>query len=113
MKRADGLICLFDEGTDRKVLRTVLLAFAAADALRGKRCALSHRDCLKIFSSSGLFALGVHLIIAAEESGNIHSLGAGHAITAFGAEHSDLFPDLLPNGIDQGKILFRQTVRLC
>ena len=91
------------------MLRTVLLTFAAAHTLRRTRRILAERRTLQIIPAAGLFSFGVHRIVAAECSGDIHAARARHAVTAAGASHLDVLCDLLPHRFHQRAVRLRHT----
>ena len=67
------------------MLRAVLFAFAAADAIgSGSRC-LSGSGAHEVFLPTGESIFGVNMVICGKGAGNVHMLGAGHAVAAAGA----------------------------
>ena len=65
------------------MLRAVLFALAAFYALRSKGRLLAGTNHLQIIEARRIFViLGLHLIVELEGCRDIHTLGAGHAVTA-------------------------------
>ena len=84
-------------------------ALAASDALRGKCGLFGQADGLGILEAAGMLRLGVHRIVAAEGTGDVDTLRAGHAIAASRAAHSLLFLDDAADQVDQGMVRFREV----
>ena len=68
LELARGLLQLL---ADRKPLRTVFLAFPAADTLRRTRRLPAHRGRLEIFPHPGLLSLRIFQIVAVERHRNV------------------------------------------
>ena len=80
---------------DGEVLGAVLFAFAAADAVGGRRGIFPEQGADHIVHEAPEFALLVPPVIGGEGAGDVHIFRAGHAVAAAGAAH-------LHFGIDGG-----------
>ena len=85
----------------------MLLTLAALDALRGKGRLPGQADCLGKLEPALGFAFHIHGVPAAEDAGNIHAAGAGHAVAAAGAADFLVRENGFLNLFQDGEVTFR------
>lgn len=86
-------------------MRTMLLAFAASHALAGKGLLLAQRYRLPVLLAALVLSLGVHVVVAAEQRGDIHTLRTGHTVPAACAAHLHATVYGFDNLRKQGKVV--------
>ena len=88
---------------DRNMLGTDALAFPTGDAML---CPVFGHDVVYIILARlGLLIIDAALVVAAEDPGDFHILGAGLAVVATGAGNRDALVELLPYPFHHGDLL--------
>ena len=91
--------------TNLDVLRTVLFALAAANAVGSRSRVLSQNRAHHVFPQSGDFAVGIADIVGRKGAGNVHAFGTRHTVAAAGTAHLHFLIDIADDLIQ--KILIR------
>ena len=86
-KGTDDFVGFLDLLTDGDVLRAVLLALSASDALGRKSRIGLKADGLCIFESCGVLSFKGSHVVASKEGRNVDTFGTWHAVSASSAAH--------------------------